>query len=914
MPSLPMAASGADRGVFMTTRNLDALFHPGTIALVGAGNRPGSIGAVVARNLFEAGFDGPILSVNARERAVRSSLNYASVADLPIPVDLAVLTGPPDTMPGAIADLGAKGCRAAVVLSDGFGAEDGPDGAILRQKMLDAAKPHLLRILGPNSLGFISTATRINASYAPLMPRKGDVAFLSQSAALATAVLDWADGRGVGFSHVASLGDKADVDFGDLLDHLALDAGTRAIVLYLEHITDARKFMSAGRIAARAKPVIVIKAGRSSAGQRAALSHSGALAGSDMVYDAAFQRAGMLRVHELRELFEAVTTLSSGIRLTGGRLSILTNSGGAGVLASDALEAQPGELAGLAPETIEHLDRLLPPRWSCGNPVRIAADAPGKRYGDALSVLLEDPGSDATLVLNCPNAVADGTEAADAVIAALANRPRAPVLTCWLGDRSASHSRRRFAEKRIPSYDTPDEAVRAFGHLVSYQRNQTLLMETPPARTFDEPDRNKARQIVDQVIAAGRSVLTEVESKAVLAAYDIPVVETRIAATPAEAATIAAGFDGPVALKVLSPDITHKTDVGGVRLDLSPHQVEEAAKEILSTVKDLCPDARIEGFTVQRMVSRPRAVELIAGMVNDETFGPVVLFGEGGTGAEVIADRAVALPPLNGRLARDMIDRTRISRRLAPYRDNPGVNVDAIATTLVKIAELLGDIPQLGELDVNPLLADATGVIALDARITVHPVPAATTRRFAIRPYPTALSRPITLTDGQMLLLRPIRPEDEPALGEMVRRSDPRDVRMRFLGSLKDFPHLMAARLSQIDYDREMALVAAAEGGEILGVVRIIADPDNEEAEYAIMVRSDMKGRGLGYRLMNEILDQAEKRGIQRVFGDVLRENQPMLHLAQDLGFKVRPGTDDPSLARVDLDLRHRIRRDAAPA
>ncbi|GGF79526.1 GCN5 family N-acetyltransferase [Azorhizobium oxalatiphilum] len=888
----------------MTTRNLDALFHPSAIALVGAGNRPGSIGTVVARNLFEAGFDGPILSVNPKERAVRSSLNYAAVADLPIPVDLAVLTGAPQDLPATIHALGEKGCRAAIVLSGGFGLEDGPEAAVLRQKMLDAARPHLLRIIGPNCLGFISTSAHINASYAHLMPRKGDVAFLSQSAALASAVLDWADGRGVGFSYVASLGDKADVDFGDMLDHLALDAGTRAIVLYLEHITDARKFMSAGRIAARAKPVIVIKAGRSAAGASAALSHTGALAGTDMVYDAAFRRAGMLRVYELRELFEAVTTLSSGIRLAGGRLSVLTNSGGAAVLATDALDEQPGELAQLTAETLGALDRQMPQRWSRSNPVRIPPDAPSKRYGDALTALLEDPGSDATLVLNSPNAMVDGAETAEAVIEVLSHRPRAPVLTCWLGDRGAADARRRFAAHRIPTYDTPDEAVRAFGHLVSYQRNQTLLMETPPARTFDEPDRDKARQLVDAVIASGRSVLTEVEAKAVLAAYDIPVVETKTAATPAEAALLAADFAAPVALKILSPDIIHKSDVGGVRLDLrTPGQVEEAAEAMLAMVQARLPDARIEGFTVQRMVRRQRAVELVAGIANDETFGPVVLFGEGGTAVDVIADRAVALPPLNGRLARDMIARTRISRRLAGYRDNPPADLDAIATTLVKVAELLGDLPQIGEMDINPLLADADGVIALDARIVAHPARETGTKRFAIKPYPTALVRPLELGDGQMLLLRPIRPEDEPALGDMVRRSDPRDVRMRFLGSLKDFPHLMAARLSQIDYDREMAFVALTPDGEMLGVVRIIADPDNEEAEYAIMVRSDMKGRGLGFRLMTEILDYGRSRGLKRIFGDVLRENLPMLHLAQDLGFTVRPGSDDPTLARVDLDL-----------
>jgi acetyltransferase len=888
----------------MTTRNLDALFHPGAIALVGGSNRPGSIGAVIARNLFEAGFQGPILSVNPKERAIRSSLNYPSVADLPIAVDLAVVATPPETVPGVIAHLGEKGCRAAVVITADFG-EGAPAGTPdLRQRMLDAAKPHLLRIVGPNCLGFISTGARINASFAHLMPAKGDVAFVSQSGAMATSVLDWASARGFGFSHIVSLGDKADVDFGDLLDFLALDNSTRAILLYVESITDARKFMSAGRIAARAKPVIVIKAGRTAAGAKAALSHTGALAGSDAVFDAAFRRAGMLRVGELRELFEAVTTLSSGIRLAGDRLAVLTNGGGAGVLAVDALEGTPGRLGTLAPATIETLDKVLPAGWSHGNPVDITGDGPASRYRDSLAALLADKGSDAILVLHCPTAVADGTEAAEAVMGLLETRPRAPVLTCWLGEQTVAQARRKFAARKIPTYETPDEAVRAFAHLVSYQRNQTLLMETPPARTFEEPDRGRAREVVDAVLAKGRSVLTEFEAKAVLAAYDIPVVDTRIAAGPEEAGRLAGAIGWPVVVKVISHDITHKSDVGGVRLDLySPAAVEEACRAILASVEEKKPGARVEGFTVQQMIRRPNAQELIAGIANDPTFGPVVLFGQGGTAVEVIADRAVALPPLNGVLAREMIERTRVAKLLAGYRDHPPADMDAVAGTLIKIGELLADLPQIAELDINPLLADEHGVIALDARIVVHEAKVNGTDRFAIRPYPAGQQREIVLTDGQVLTLRPIRPEDEPGLVDVVRRSDPQDVRMRFLGSVKDFPHLMAARLSQIDYDREMAYVAIEPSGEVCGVVRIIADPDNEEAEYAIMVRSDMKGRGLGYRLMTEILDHARKRGLKRVFGDVMRENLPMLHMAEDLGFKMRPGSEDPSIMRVAIEL-----------
>ncbi len=891
----------------MTTRNLDALFRPGAIALVGASNQPGTIGAVIARNLFEAGFEGPILTVNPKERAIRSSLNYADVKDLPIPVDLAIVATPPEDVPQALADLGAKGCRAAIIASSLSMKGDKSANAALRQRMLDAARPNLLRIVGPDSIGFISTSSRINASFAPQMPARGDVAFLSQSRTMATAVLDWARGQGFGFSHVLSLGDKIDVDFGDLLDYLALDNTTRAILLYIENITDARKFMSAGRIAARAKPVIVVRTGRSAAGAEAARSHTGALAGADLVYDAAFRRAGMLRVHELRELFEAVTTLSSGIRLHGERLAIVTNSGGAGVVAVDAMDEIAGSLGTIMPETAEKLAPIVPTGCGSANPVRLGSDAPAKRYGEVLPLLLADKGSDAVLVLNSPSAVSDSAAAGESVISALESRPRAPVLTCWLGEASADAVRKRFAARRIPTYETPSEAVRAFGHLVSYQRNQTLLMETPPARTFDEPDRDKARAIVEQALAAGRTALGEFEAKAVLAAYDIPVVETRIASTPEEAGQIAAGMKMPVVVKVLSHDITHKSDVGGVRLDLhSPDAVEFACRDIIRSVSEKMPRARVDGFTVQAMVQRVHGQELIAGIANDPTFGPVVLFGQGGTAVEVIGDRAIALPPLNGTLAREMISRTRVSRLLAGYRDHPPADISAISDTLIKLGELLADLPQIRELDINPLIADEHGVIALDARIVVHPTHEAGTKRFAIRPYPPEFVKELTLTDGSGLILRPIRPEDEPGLVDMVHRSDPQDVRLRFLGSVKDFPHLMAARLSQIDYDREMALVAESSNGELTGVVRIIADPDNEEAEYAIMVRSDMKGKGLGYQLMNEILDHAQHRGLKRVFGDVMRENGPMLHMAEDLGFKIMPGEDGPTVMKVLIDLSKR--------
>src|SRR5262245_54871687 len=711
----------------MTIRNLDALFRPKAIALVGASNRPRSVGAVLARNLFEAGFRGPIMTVNPREQVIRSTINYRSVAELPVTPDLAVLSTPPDTVPGLIAELGARGTRAAVVVSAGFGEADRLAGRELQQRMLDAAKPHLLRIVGPNCLGCISPPFGINASFAHLTPPAGSLAFVTQSGAVAAAVVDWAAHRNIGFSHVISLGDMSDVDFGDLLDYLALDADTHAILLYVESIRHARKFMSAGRIAARSKPIVVVKAGRSEAGAQAALSHTGALAGSDAVYDAAFRRAGMLRVHVLRELFEAVGTLAAGIRVRDDRLAIVTNGGGFGVLAADALADHGGRLATLSPATLEKLDRLLPPTWSHGNPVDLIGDAGRERYAGAVQALLEDPGLDAILVLNCPVGVADSLEAAQAVAETVPPRRRVPVLTSWLGDTTSAEARKLFAARKLPTYDTPEEAVRAFMHVVEYRRNQNLLMETPPSVThLLRTDRSAAAKVVVDALADGRSVLTEPEAKAVLRAYDIPVVETLVAANPEEAGALAARLGLPLVLKVLSPDITHKSDVGGVRLNLrSVAAVEQAAREIVQAAHEKASDARITGFTVQPMVSRPGAHELIAGIGEDATFGPVILFGHGGTAVEVIADRAVALPPLNLVLARAMIARTRVARLLGRYRDRPPADLEAIAATLVKLSQLLADLAEVHELDINPLLADHRGVLALDARIVVSRAPRA---------------------------------------------------------------------------------------------------------------------------------------------------------------------------------------------
>ena len=883
----------------MSTRNLDALFEPKSIALIGASNRPGSVGSVVARNLLEGGFDGPVMPVNPHSASIRSTLSYESVSHLPIAPDLAVICTPPPTVPALIGQLAARGCRAAVVITAGFG-EAGGAGADLKAAMLDAARPGLLRIVGPNCLGVISPSIGVNASFAQISPPAGGLALVAQSGAVAAAAIDWASARGYGFSRIVTLGDAADVDFGDVLDFLAMDTGTTAILLYIESITHARKFMSAARMAGRNKPVVVIKAGRSAAGAKAALSHTGALAGADAVYDAAFRRAGLLRVHELRELFDAVTTLTSAANVTGDRLAIITNGGGAGVMAADALDALGGRLAEFSDETLDRLNALLPASWSKGNPVDILGDASPGRYTGALEVVLQDPDADAVLVLNCPTAVADSTDAAKAVLEALAKQSGAPtVLTSWLGETAVRRSRQLFNGARISTHETPDEAVRAFMHLARHRANQVALMQTPTDAPPSPPDREGARAIIRKAIADGREMLNDPEAKSVLSAYGVPILETRQAMDPEKAGAIAMEIGGPVALKILSRDISHKSDVGGVVLGLEgAAAVEAAASAMLRRISQSHPRARQEGFMVQAMAARPRARELIAGIARDSTFGPIILFGAGGIAVEVLADRVIGLPPLNRALALDMVSRTRIASLLGPYRDRPAANLDAIADCLVKLAFMATDLEDLAELDINPLLADENGVVAIDTRIRVTNGATGQASQPAIRPYPASLECSLNLTNGERFSLRPIRPDDASRLTAMVEASAAEDVRLRFRAGLKRLPLAWAERLSQIDYEREMALVAEDAEGAILGVGRLAADPEGTVGEFALMVRTDHQARGLGHALLSEVLGYARGRGLKTVWGHIERGNERMLALATDLGFAI-DAADDPVLLRA---------------
>jgi acetyltransferase len=891
----------------MTIRNLERLFQPRSVAVIGASPRLGSLGYLVLRNLIAGGFPGPLYPVNPRHTQIEGLTAYPSVSVLPERPDLAVICTPPASVPGLIKDLGDKGTRAAIVLTAGLSGQVGGAGKTLQAEMLDQARPFLLRILGPNCLGLLVPGAHLNASFAHVPAAPGGVAFVSQSGALCTAMLDWADTRGVGFSHVISLGNSADVDLGDTLEYLARDLSTGAIVLYVEGVTRARKFMSALRAAARAKPVIVIKGGRANIGAKAAHSHTGAMAGSDAVFDAAIRRAGALRVHDIDELFDAVETLTHMRSIQGERLAILTNGGGPGVLAADAVAVAGGRMADLSDDTVAHLDRVLPGTWSHGNPIDIIGDAPADRFGAAARVLALSPDLDAVLFSYAPTAASDSPSVARAMIEAFKGSQK-PLFANWLGGRRMEEARHLFENAHIPTFDTPERAARAFLNLVDYKRNQQSLMETPPDSAEPGADRLACRSTIDDALAAGRTMLSEAEAKSILQNYGIPVVATAIVVDAEDALVKAREIGFPVALKLLSRDVTHKSDVGGVVLDIATEDdLRKAAETIRQRLTDSLPNARFDGYTVQKMIRRPRAVELIVGGSTDPVFGPFILIGQGGTATEIVKDIAIGLPPLNKPLARDMLAQTRISKLLGGYRDVPPADLASVSSILVQISRLMCDHPQILEIDINPLLVDANGAIALDARIRVDRTSSDAKTRLAILPYPDELCETIDW-NGQTLTLRPIRPEDEPAHQRLLAETDPNDIRLRFFGFPGPFRHEDLARLTQIDYDREMAFVATVTEPDgiarTLGVVRAITDPDSISAEFAILVESRHKAHGIGTLLMKKMIDYTRNRGTQRLTGEILRENDAMLDLAQALGFKL--SSKRPAVSEAVLDLTDR--------
>lgn len=893
----------------MSIHNLKYLFNPKSVVLIGASNRLSSIGAVLAKNLLSSDFNGPVMLINPRHDKIYGKRCYPDVASLPETPELAVIATPNANVLELITNLGMRGTKAVIITSVGFCELDVKYGKTMQNAIIDVAQQYHMRIIGPNCLGILLPHIGLNASFSYINSAKGNLAFVSQSGAVMTSVLDWATSRNIGFSHLVSLGDMADVDFGDMLNYLANDRHTRTILLYAEAITSARKFISAARAAARIKPVLVLKVGRHYKDAQATASTTGALAGDDAVYDAAFRRAGILRIFSLEEMFEAVETLSIAKPPKGNRMAVLTNEESLGVLTADALIDEGGQLASLSSETIEKLNQVLPSTWSHQNPVDIMGDATGDRYASTLQVLNQDRNIDAILILNCPTAIASSVDAACAVINNVPRNQKTLLLASWVGEQAVNDARNIFIKHKIPFYDTPEQAVRAFMYLVNYRDNQEMLMETPPSMPEDfSMDTDKSRTLIEKVLLDERCWLNNSESKKLLTAYDIPVVTTTFVHTVKQAMNQAILLGVPVVLKIVSPDIIEKSDVAGVALNLvGPESVRAAAEEMLKKIKEIQPQAQLTGFSIEPMLETRNAYEVSIHMKEDANFGPVIAFGHGGTAVEIINDKALGLPPLNMHLATEMISRTKIYKLLTGYREFPSANIDAIAVTLIKVSQLIIDNPEIAELDINPLLVDAKGVVALDARVKIKKKSEVTASRLAIRPYPKEMEELIPLGDGRTLLLRPILPEDESSLQAGFAKLTPEEIRFRFFVPSKNMSHVTAARFTQVDYDREMALVLTDIGipgkTPIYGVVRIIADADNDSAEYAVIVSHEMTGMGLGILLMRRIIDYARSRGIKKIYGDVLAENQTMLKLCQVFGFKVKGDPEDFTIKKVILNL-----------
>lgn len=879
----------------MSIRILGQLLKPKRIAVVGASDQPGKVGYTLLQNLVGRGYEGVVYPVNPAREAVQGIAAWKCLGDLPHAPDLAVICTPAATVPELIDECGRIGIPGVLIISAGF-REIGPAGKALEDQVRQAAAKYRdLRIIGPNCLGFMVPSIKLNASFAAGMALPGRVAFLSQSGALCTSVLDWANAAGVGFSHFVSMGNMLDVGVDDLLDYLANDPTTDAVVLYVESITNVRPFMSAARAFSRDKPIIAYKAGRFADSAQAAASHTGAMAGVDAVYEAAFRRAGMVRVFDIDEMFDCAELLARQRVPAGARLAIITNAGGPGVMACDALIERRGELAVLSPESIEKLNAVLPPFWSHGNPVDILGDAPPQRYADALGIVLADKNVDAVLVLLTPQAMTDPAASATAVIEA-AHRSKKPVLAAWKGADIVREGSNRLHRAGIPVYNTAERAVSAFMRLLEFARNRDLLYETPreiPLQFDLDPAALDLR--FREIAARSSTLLSEDDSKRLLADYGIPVSMPAPAATADEAAVIAEGIGYPVVLKVQSPQITHKTEVGGVALNLqNADDLRAAFARIVAAAARLRPDAQILGVTVQRMAVAANGVELILGMKRDPVFGPAIMCGFGGVAAEVFQDTALGLPPLNERLARRMLQSLRVWPLLAGHRGRPAVDIERIIEILLRFSYFVAHRPELTEVDINPLLVTPDGALALDARILLDPSPRDPNARpfshLAIGPYPEEFVRRVQLPDGAAVLIRPIRPEDEPMWQQLLANSSPETIRLRF-GYLFQTPtHQMATRFCFIDYDREMALVAEMNTNgarQIVGVGRLIADADHQEAEFATLVGDPWQGRGIGTLLMDACLDLCRRWGIRRVWGETSPDNSRMLGMFERRGFSL---------------------------
>ncbi len=892
----------------MTTHYLKHFFNPRGVAVIGASDRPDSVGKRVFENLIESGYKGSIFVVNPGHEQVAGRQSYPSVAAVDDVVDLAVIASPSATIPEVVRQCGERGIRAAVVISPSP-RHNSRSGLRQEKAMLDNARQYGVRLLGPDCLGLMRPGIGLNVTNSSNRALPGRLALVSQSGALCTTILDWALPRRIGFSAMVSLGDTADVDFGDVLDFLSTDPETRSILLYVEGIHDARRFISGLRAAARMKPVIVVKAGRHSTSSKAVISHTGALIGGDDVFEAALARAGAVRARTIEQLFAAAQILSSGYRLEGNRLAVLSNGGGPAILAADRAAELGVALPELGESTTHRLQALLPPSSALLNPLDLGADAEAERFAKGLEAVLEDPSVDGALALVAPRACTNATEIAEAVLTT-AQGSRKPLLACWMGDGQMQGAREVLAGTKVPQFQAPEAAVEAFYYLAQYRRNQQLLMQVPgPLAVRHEPNVQGARLIIENALAEGRHSLSPMEAKALLTAFGIPVVRTIEARTPSEALVLAESLGYPVAMKVSSPDIAHKSSIGGVRLNIANAQaVRSAFTDLMAAAQNANPRATVTGVTVERMHGKPHGRELIVGVLRDPVFGPVISFGAGGTMVELIRDRAVALPPLNGFIAADLIKRTRVSQLLGEWQNQPPVDSDAIIQVLLRISDMVCKLPYIKELDINPLVVDEKGALAVDAKFVVDFPPASVDRyaHMAIYPYPTQFVSELQLADGSSLTVRPIRPEDAEMVKDFVQKLSKESRFFRFMETLNELSPSMLVRFTQIDYDREIALVAVRRSGdrdEQLGVARYTTNPDGESCEFALVVRDDVQGKGVGSRLMKALMETAASRGLRVMEGEVLSNNVKMLALMQKLGFSIRTSPDDFNIKVVEKDL-----------
>ncbi|MEW8029690.1 MAG: bifunctional acetate--CoA ligase family protein/GNAT family N-acetyltransferase [Candidatus Thiodiazotropha sp.] len=893
----------------MQSHYLTPLFSPKSIAMFGASDRKNSVGEVVFKNLISSGFKGQIYPINLKHDKVQGKKAYKSIEAINKPVELAVVATPAKTIPAIVQACGEYGVKTMIILSAGF-RESGTAGRRLEDKIVELAKEYGMRFIGPNCLGLIRPDQGINITFGNNNAAPGNLALVSQSGAICTAILDWAEVNDIGFSTVISTGIGADLDFGDYLDFLVSDPMTDSILLYVEGIKDARRFMSGLRAAARIKPVIVLKVGRHAAGAEASMSHTGALVGSDETFSAALSRSGVLRVETISQLFSAAKALSSRYRVYGDRLAIITNGGGPGVMAADRASDLNIELAEFNDQTIDALNKVLPDVWSRGNPVDIIGDAPPERYRAAVDTCLNDPGVDGTIVILTPQAMTEPEKVAKALID-LADSHKKPILTSWMGGKQIESARRLFKDAKLPSFRTLENAVDAFSYLSSYQKNQRLLLQTPAksSRRHIQPDTEGARLIIESALAEQRKVLTEPESFALLGAFRINAVRNGIARSANEALILAESIGFPVAMKIYSPDISHKSDAGGIRLNISNAQVVRSTyRDLIEQVKETRPEANVEGVTVEQMYQSPNGRELLIGIVRDPVFGPVISFGSGGTTVEVMGDSAIALPPLNRSLASDLIDRTKAAKLLSQFRHMPPANREALIDVLLRVSTMACELPWIHEMDINPLIVDDQGAVAVDARIRVDfPRPSTDPyHHLAIHPYPVNLVNHTQLPNGTNIVIRPIRPEDADLEQTFTRQLSDEAKYFRFMSSIQELTPEMLTRFTQIDYHNEMALIAVTEDNnhEIeLGVARYVINPDKKSCEFALVVSDQWQRQGIGHKLMHQLMEVARDRGLDRMEGEVLSNNFKMLDLMKSLYFHISTSPDDNSIKQVVIDL-----------